>query len=70
MTLALVSPLQIIDDQDGRADGALLGDERQQLLRQHRRHVRATIRGDLTAQEPDDRVPAWIGRRLAHVQPV
>ena len=66
----LVGPLQVIHDQDGRPHRALLGDERQQLLRQHRRHVRATVGGDLAAQQPDDRVPARIGRRLAYSQAV
>ena len=41
----LVGPLQVIDHQDGRLDGALLGDQGQQLLRQHRGHVRAAVGG-------------------------
>jgi hypothetical protein len=66
----LVGPLQVVDDQDGRPHRALLGDQRQQLLRQHRRHVRAAVGGDLAAQEPDDRVPPGIGGGLADPQPV
>ena len=66
----LVGPLQVVDHQDGRPHGALLGDQRQQLLRQHRRHVRAAVGGDLTAQEPDDRVPPGIRGGLADPQPV
>ena len=66
----LVGPLQVVDDQDGRPHRALLGDERQQLLRQHRRHVRAAIGGVLTAQEPDDRGPPRVHRGFADPQPV
>ncbi len=66
----LVGPLQVIDDQDGRPDRALLGDQGQQLLRQHRGHVRAAVGADLAAQQPDDRGAPGIRRRLAHPQPV
>jgi hypothetical protein len=48
----------------------MLGHRRQQLLGQHRRHVRAAVGGNLAAQEPDDRVPAGIRRGLAYPQPV
>ena len=65
-----VGPLQIIDHQDGRPHRALLGDQRQQLFRQRRRHVRAAIGGDLPAQEPHDRVPPRIRGRLADPQRV
>ncbi len=65
-----VGPLQVVDDQDGRPHRALLGDQRQQLLRQHRGHVRAPVGADLAAQEPDDRVTPGIGRGLAYPQPV
>ena len=45
-----VGPLQVVNDQDGRPHRALLGDQRQQLLRQCCRHVSAAVRGGLTAQ--------------------
>ena len=45
----LICPLEIVDDQDRRPLGALLGDERQQLLGQGSRHVRAAIGGELAA---------------------
>src|SRR5258708_18825127 len=45
------SPLQVVDDQDGRPRRALLGHQGQQLLGEHGRHVRAAVGGDLTAQE-------------------
>ena len=66
----LIGPLQVVHDQNGRPHRVLLGDQGQQLLRQHGRHVRAAIRADLTAQQPDDRFPPGIGGRLAHPQPV
>ena len=62
----LISPLEIVDDQDRRLHGALLGDEREQLLRQRGRHIRAGVGGDLAAQEPDDRFPPGIRRGLAY----
>ena len=65
-----VGPLQVIDHQDERPHRALFRDQRQQLLRQHGRHVRAAVGGDLTAQQPDDRLPPGVRRRLADPQPV
>jgi len=66
----LVGPLQVVDDQDGRPDRVLLGDQREQLLGQYGRHVRAPIGGDLAAQQLDDGVPPGIGGGLADPQPV
>ena len=51
---------------DRRPYGALLGDERQQLLPQGRRHVRAGVAGNFPAQKPDDRVPPGVDRGLAY----
>ena len=65
-----VGPLQVIDHQDNRPHRALLGDQRQQLFRQRRRHVRAAVGGDLPAQEPHDRVPPRIRGRLTDPQRV
>jgi hypothetical protein len=65
-----VGPLQVIDDQDDRPHRALLGDQGQQLLGQHRRHVRAAADGDLTAQQPHDRVPPRIHGGFADPQTV
>jgi hypothetical protein len=65
-----VGPLQVVYDQDGRPHRALLGDQRQQLLREHRRHVRAPVGTDLTAQQPDDRVSPGIGGGHAYPQRV
>ena len=66
----LVGPLQVVDDQDGGPDRALLGHQGQQLLRQHRGHIRAAVSADLAAQQPDDRAAPGICRRFAHLQPV
>ena len=56
----LVGPLQVVHDQDGRPHRALLGDEGEQLLGQHRWHVGAAAGRDLAAQEADDRVPPLV----------
>ena len=49
---------------------ALLGHQRQQLLGQRGGHVRATIGGQLTAQQPENRVAARIGGRFPDPQPL
>ena len=66
----LIGPLQVVDDQDGRPDRALLGDQSQQLLRQYGGYVRAAVDADLAAQDLDDRLPPGIGRRFSHPQSV
>ena len=59
-----------VDPTSPFSGGALLGDQRQQLLRQRSRHVRAAVGGKLAAQEPDDRVSPGIGGGLADPQPL
>ena len=59
-----IRPLEVVHNQDRRPRGALLSDQRQQLLRQRRGHVRATISDTFAAQEPDDCVPPRVRRRV------
>ena len=67
--LAWSAHWRVVNDQDGRASGTLLGGKCQQLLREHRRHVRM-VSGDFAVQEPDDRVLPGICRVLAYAQRV
>ena len=62
--------MQVVDNQDGRPYRALFGDQREQLLGQHRRYVSTPAGRDLAAQQSDDGVPPRVDRRLAHLQSV
>ena len=64
----LVGPLQIVHHQHRRLNGALLGDQRQQLLRQRRRHIRAPVSGCLAPQQPQNHAPPGIRRGVAYPQ--
>jgi hypothetical protein len=67
---SLIGPLEVIYDKDGWPCSALFGDERQELLPQCPRDVRAAVSGDLAAQQLHDGGSPGAGGRLSYTQAV